>query len=89
MDHPECTANEPVLVVDDEAYGPATEEAFACVLLVREEPTKEETELLLLAAEVGYVIEPRVVGKAWRYMEEGNFFPLGPPIEPGGLLGEG
>jgi hypothetical protein len=80
--HPESEDGEPVLIVRGEAYGPATEEAFASVLLVLEEPTDEETELLRTAAAAGYAIEPRVVGRPWRSIEDGSTFPLNPPIEP-------
>ncbi len=69
-DHPESENGEPVLVVNGEAYGPATEDAFASVLMVLEEPTKAEVELLLAAAAAGYAIEPRVAGKTWRAIAE-------------------
>ncbi len=58
-----------MLVVEGRAYAPWTEYAFATELLVIQEPTQEESELLHAATEAGYCIEPRVVGKQWRDIE--------------------
>jgi hypothetical protein len=38
-------------------------------LLVIQEPTQEESDLLHAATEAGYCIEARVVGKPWRDIE--------------------
>lgn len=65
-DHPGGEDDPPILMVEGEAYAPWTEDAFAAVLLVLQDPTKEEAELLSAAADAGYCIEPRVVGKPWR-----------------------
>jgi hypothetical protein len=65
-DHPPSNNDGPVLVVEGEAYPPWSEEAFAGVLLVLSAPAVEEVGLLRAAAAVGYAIEPRVVGEAWR-----------------------
>jgi hypothetical protein len=68
-DHPPSDNNGPVLVVDGEAYPPWSEEAFAGVLLVLSAPAFEEVALLRAAAGVGYAIEPRVMGEAWRELD--------------------
>jgi hypothetical protein len=65
-DHPGSEDDTPILMVEGEAYAPWTEDAFAAVLLVLQDPTKEEAELLSAAADAGFCIEPRVVGKPWR-----------------------
>jgi hypothetical protein len=59
----------PLLIVEGEAYPPWSEEAFAGVLLVLSVPAVEEVALLRAAAGVGYAIEPRVVGEAWRELD--------------------
>ncbi len=58
-DHPEGEDDAPMLVVEGQAYAPWTEDAFAAILLVLQDPTEEEAELLRAAAEAGYCIEPR------------------------------
>jgi hypothetical protein len=58
-----------MLLIDGAPYAPWTEEAFAAVLLVLEEPTREQMELLHAAAQVGNCIEPRVVSRPWRDIE--------------------
>ncbi len=77
-DHPDSEGSAPMLLIDGTPYAPWTEEAFAAVLLVLEESTREQTELLHAAAEAGYCIEPRVVGQPWRDIE--------PLIEEGGTF---
>ena len=68
-DHPESEDEAPMLVVGGRAYAPWTEDAFAAILLVLHDPTKEEAELLRAATDAGYCIEPRVAGKPWRDIE--------------------
>jgi hypothetical protein len=68
-DHPESEDEAPKLLVGDQPFTPWSEEAFAAVLLVTREPTRDEAELLRAAVAVGYCIEPRVVGQPWRDME--------------------
>jgi hypothetical protein len=65
-DHPESEEDAPMLLVEGQPYAPWTEEAFASVLLVLQDPTKKEADLLRAAMDAGYCIEPRVVGKPWR-----------------------
>ena len=65
-EHPESEDDAPMLVVEGRAYAPWTEDAFGAILLVLEDPTEEEAELLRAATEAGYCIEPRVGGKPWR-----------------------
>jgi hypothetical protein len=65
-DHPKSEDDTPILMVEGQAYAAWTEVAFAAVLLVLHDPTKEEAELLSAAADAGYCIEPRVVDKPWR-----------------------
>ncbi len=67
--HPESEDDAPMLLVRGRAYAPWTEDAFASVLLVLRDPSKEEADLLRAATEAGYCIEPRVVGEPWRDIE--------------------
>ncbi len=67
--HLESEDDAPMIVVEGRPYAPWTEEAFASVLLILDDPSKEEVELLRAATEAGYCIEPRVVGEPWRDIE--------------------
>jgi hypothetical protein len=63
---PRSEHDEPLLIVNGDAYPPWSEEAFASVLLVLSPPSAEEVALLRDAAAAGYAIEPRVAGQPWR-----------------------
>lgn len=67
--HPESEDAAPMLLVEVRAYAPWSEEAFASVLLILQDPSTEEAQLLRAATEAGYCIEPRVVGEPWRGIE--------------------
>ncbi len=68
-DHPESEDDTPMLLVEGQPYAPWTEDAFAAVLLVLQDPTREEADLLRAATDAGYCIEPRVVGTPWQDIE--------------------